>query len=247
MNIILITKKEKEQGLTLSDKRALHITKILKKKEKENFSLGIEGEKEIWECSFSIEKEKMFFTFNEIKSYSPPLAPITLILGLSRPLVMKRILKDTASLGIEKLIIVKTELSDKSYLQSSLWKGEVHDLLREGAIQAKSTYLPTFYLYTHLEEALQNLPREKDLSRWVLHPYDNSRHLLKEDPSPAGVIVAIGSERGWTKREINFLEENNFISLCMGKRILRTETATLASLYFIQEKCQENSYHWIQK
>lgn len=247
MNIILITNKEKEQGLTLSDKRVKHILEILKKKEGDKISLGIEREEYIWNSSFSIKNEKMFFNLEEKEGISPKPARITLILGLSRPLVMKRILKDASSLGVENLLVVKTELSDKSYLQSSLWKEEVFELLKEGAVQAKSTYLPNFFLYPNLYKLIQNLPQENDLSRWILHPYDTSNHLLKEKPSQEGVIIAIGSERGWTEREVKIFKENKFTSLCMSKRILRTETATLASLYFIQEKMEEATYHQSQK
>ena len=41
----------------------------------------------------------------------------------------------------------------------------------------------------------------------------------------AGVIAAIGSERGWTNKERAMLEEAGFIRCGMGERIMRTETA----------------------
>lgn len=247
MNIILITKKEKEQGLPVSDKRVIHILEILKKKEKEVISLGIEGEEYIWEASFTKKEELIFFNLIKREKLSPKPSPLTLILGLSRPLVMKRLLKDASALGVKKLIIVKTELSDKSYLQSSLWKEEVNNLLKEGAIQAKSTYIPEFFIYPNMNILIESLPKENNLSRWVLHPYENSLSLINQEPSNQGVIMAIGSERGWTKREIELFEANNFTSLSMSKRILRTETATIAGLYLVQEKLQEKISHLIQK
>ena len=39
------------------------------------------------------------------------------------------------------------------------------------------------------------------------------------------LVAAIGSERGWTDKERDFLVEKGFTLCSMGERILRTETA----------------------
>ena len=41
----------------------------------------------------------------------------------------------------------------------------------------------------------------------------------------AGVVAAIGSERGWTDKERSLLEQAGFMRCGMGERIMRTETA----------------------
>jgi 16S rRNA (uracil1498-N3)-methyltransferase len=43
----------------------------------------------------------------------------------------------------------------------------------------------------------------------------------------------VGPEGGFDKEEINYLNENGFISVSLGKRILRSETAPLYLLSVI--------------
>ena len=44
------------------------------------------------------------------------------------------------------------------------------------------------------------------------------------------VSMMIGSEGGFEKSEIDFLKEHSFISITLGKRILRCETAAIFAL-----------------
>jgi len=43
------------------------------------------------------------------------------------------------------------------------------------------------------------------------------------------VVLAIGSERGWSDRERDLLEEAGFLRLSLGSRAMRTETACIAA------------------
>ena len=58
---------------------------------------------------------------------------------------------------------------------------------------------------------------------------------LKELPVPQGpVILLIGPEGGLSEQEIALAEEAGFVSLCLGPRVLRTETAALTALAALQ-------------
>ena len=50
------------------------------------------------------------------------------------------------------------------------------------------------------------------------------------------MVLAVGSERGWSDRERDELEEAGFLRLSMGKRALRTETACVAAAILAMEK-----------
>ncbi|MGL4986214.1 MAG: RsmE family RNA methyltransferase, partial [Treponemataceae bacterium] len=52
----------------------------------------------------------------------------------------------------------------------------------------------------------------------------------KGDLQDKHVYAAIGNERGWTKTERELFTKWNFTSCSLGKRILRTETASTASI-----------------
>jgi len=50
------------------------------------------------------------------------------------------------------------------------------------------------------------------------------------------LVLAVGSERGWSNREREELEEAGFLRLSMGERALRTETACIAAAVLALEK-----------
>jgi len=50
------------------------------------------------------------------------------------------------------------------------------------------------------------------------------------------MVLAVGSERGWSDRERDELEAAGFLRLSMGERALRTETACIAAAVLAMEK-----------
>ncbi|HQG40297.1 MAG TPA: RsmE family RNA methyltransferase, partial [Spirochaetales bacterium] len=50
------------------------------------------------------------------------------------------------------------------------------------------------------------------------------------------IVLAIGSERGWTEHEVSLLEEHGFKRVGLGTRILRTETACTVALAILAAK-----------
>ena len=165
-------------------------------------------------------------------------------------------LRDLSTLGIEQLVVVRTELGEKSYLESKLWQGDdVRRCLIEGAEQAGSTMLPRVQKAWRLPDAIEQVVEGREGAPRVV--FDN------EDAAPArgaagaggrgprgrgasgaaaggaagtpvsgdpGRIIAVGSERGWTDDERGILRDNGFESRRLGERILRTETAAIAAV-----------------
>lgn len=67
-----------------------------------------------------------------------------------------------------------------------------------------------------------------------LHPRGKySIHSLPEIPT-AGIRLLIGSEGGLSPQEISQTEKQGFTEILLGKRILRTETAALATISALQ-------------
>lgn len=48
------------------------------------------------------------------------------------------------------------------------------------------------------------------------------------------MTLTVGPEGGWTPEEEDILHQHGFIALKVGQRIMRTETAALATLAAIQ-------------
>ncbi|EKD92437.1 MAG: hypothetical protein ACD_29C00006G0001 [uncultured bacterium] len=53
---------------------------------------------------------------------------------------------------------------------------------------------------------------------------------------PHTILLAIGPEGGFSDSEMQCAVRQNFMSMSLGPRILRTETAPVVALSFLQEK-----------
>lgn len=60
------------------------------------------------------------------------------------------------------------------------------------------------------------------------------KNLNFNNPDLTNIKAIIGAEGGFTEPELTLLEKNNFNMVKLGSRILRTETASIASLAIIQ-------------
>jgi 16S rRNA U1498 N3-methylase RsmE len=60
--------------------------------------------------------------------------------------------------------------------------------------------------------------------------------LSRLSPTIRPVVLAVGSERGWSDHERDLLEKAGFLRLSLGGRALRTETACVAAAILAMEK-----------
>ncbi len=162
------------------------------------------------------------------------LQPVRLLLGHPRPIVLKRLLRDLSSLGVERIVVAHTALGEKSYFESNLWHdGTIESLLREGAEQAGSTRLPTVERAWTISRGIERIVDQWESAERVV--FDNGI----EASRPAGAnektggsrrILAVGSERGWTDGERAAFAEDGFDGRYLGERVLRTETAAIVAV-----------------
>lgn len=223
MNLILFEEEELDRDLSYDDPRAIHIGKILTLGEGDDFSAGIIGGKIGRARLVARGSEGWKWTFIAIGD-GPPPGPLTLILGCPRPPVAKRLLKDLTSVGVREIRICSTDLNEKSYLTSKLWRdGLWRDAVIEGAMQAAGTFLPAVRTGISLERVLDDLP--PDAARIALDNDEGLRPFGSHNQLSKDAVLAVGPERGWSDRERSLLETREFVRLHIGKRILRTETA----------------------
>lgn len=240
MNLLVLEPSELGAPLPRSDRRVEHVRKILKKGVGDSLAAGIAGD-EGGSCPLgtarveSWDGRAMVFSFRAERE-APPLRPVELILGFPRPIQANRILKDLASLGVRAIRMAATELGEKSYADSTIFRErEFRRPLLEGAEQAGNPRLPAVSTYSSLAECLAALPPPASVEeRWALDPYRSECRLGGVFGAgraiPESVLLAVGSERGWTDRELDSLAEKGFRFASLGDRILRTETACTAAV-----------------
>jgi RsmE family RNA methyltransferase len=158
--------------------------------------------------------------------------------GFPRPIQIRRLLRDLANIGVEAIDLIGTDLGEKSYRDTKLLvDGGAEAALIDGAVQARDTNIPRLAAYPSLDAWLRE---DKHASAAIAA--DNVRACgsfssIKSLPPP--VVLAVGSERGWSDRERDMLDAAGFQRLSLGARPLRTETACIAAAISAMEKIAE--------
>ncbi|MFW6213204.1 MAG: RsmE family RNA methyltransferase [Spirochaetota bacterium] len=239
MNLLLL--EPGEDTLKRSDPRARHIERVLHAGVGDTLRVGVVG-KETGTASIREISQDYIRLQVDLSSTPPPLPPLELVLGHPRPIVLKRIIRDLAAIGVGRIIVVPTDLGEKSYYSSNMWQ-QVDSLLRDGASQGGTTRLPALTRAESLERALVRLVAG-DVARLVLHPAQTaavpSLHAALAERGAAPLALAIGSERGWSERELTSLEQHGFERVRLGPSILRTETATAIAAWSACEHLREH-------
>jgi RsmE family RNA methyltransferase len=213
------------------DLRVIHLLKTLHKTVGGSFHAGlIGGNRGQGTIASVVAPFTVTLVLNEPP---PPRLDITLGVGFARPIQLRRILREAANFGLETVDLFGTELGEKSYQNTTLLEdGGAHKAMREGAIEARDTRLPTVRLYDRVDAWLNEPLRP---GRRIVLDNENPDGSFFERPKSSappktGFTLAIGSERGWSDRERAQLEATGFTRLSIGNRALRTETACIAAI-----------------
>ena len=244
MNIILIEDKVDRLQLKTDDPRIEHLRSVLKMQPGGTVYVGCLNGPRGLATLHTVEKEEWFFTI-EWESQVPELQPLTLMLGLPRPQTAKAVLREGACLGFEKIVFFQSDKGEPSYAQSRLWQGEEWEtLLKQGAAQAFNTRIPEVLHYPSLLEALQAEGGGFE-TRVALDLYQAKGSLADLEVGwPA--LLLIGSERGWSEGERQVIDSEGIEFCHMGDRVLRTETACVASASIMLASGQRLGAGWGQ-
>jgi len=237
MNRILFERDE-PHALERGDSRFNHIATVLKSRPGDTLLTGIvdgpKGTATIQEMS----SDRIVLSCEFDRPEEPGPAELTCMLGHPRPIVLKRILKDLTTVGVNTIIVTGTELGEKSYLSSNLWRPSgMRRFLVDGASQAGFTRLPVvqreYTVRRAIDRAISDTP---DADLLLLDTQPDAVPLDRWNANSPRVIYACGSERGWSENERELFAAAGFQAASMGPRILRTETAAVAGGLFLALK-----------
>ena len=155
----------------------------------------------------------------------PKPLPITLLLALPRPKMLRRIIQSVSSLGVKKIYLINSYRVDKSFWSSSLLQPEkLREQLLLGLEQGRDTILPEIHLQTRFKPFVEDdLPGiSVATTAYVAHP-ETGAEFPRSFQKPA--TLAIGPEGGFIPYEVEKLQNCGFIPISLGERILRVETA----------------------
>jgi RsmE family RNA methyltransferase len=160
----------------------------------------------------------------------PAKLPLTLVLALPRPKMLRRVFQTVATMGVPKVILVNSYRVEKSFWQTPfLEPAAIREQLILGLEQARDSVLPEILIEKRFKPFVEDrLPGIVEGSLGLVgHPGD-----FPACPRAVGqpVTLAIGPEGGWIPYEIDLLRASGLNPVQLGERILRVETAVTALL-----------------
>ena len=166
----------------------------------------------------------------ELDQPPPTKLPLTLLLALPRPKMLKRVLQTVAAMGVPRLVLLNSYRVEKSFWQTPFLEPEaIREQLLLGLEQARDTVLPEVSIEKRFKPFVEDrLPAiSADTLGLVGHPgdYPACPRAVSEQ-----VTLAIGPEGGWIPYEVDKLQEAGLAPVQLGERILRVETAVPALL-----------------
>lgn len=222
--------------IELDEVASHHIARVLRAKNNDRLIIfnGRNGEYE--SIIQQITKKKVTIL---IKQFIPKNTESSLELylaqGISRGEKMDYTIQKSVELGVKKIIPLKTERCnvkiDKEKMEKKLqhWRS----IIISACEQSGRTALPEILFPLSFDQFLKEVNADW---KFVLAPTFNKKLIDYSVPKNASIIVLIGPEGGLSQEEIDASIQNNFLSLNLGPRVLRTETAGVTALSLFQHR-----------
>ncbi len=248
MNLLLIYPHEIENGCArINGDRARWVLETFRPKIGDKLVCGVLNG-QIGEALISYTAAEEIVAHVSLTRDPHPRLPAEIIVGLSRPQTMKKVLHFAASVGIETVRLVRCEGSEKSYLDSHLLRDD--DMAAEldlGLCQGVETVRPNVIIHQTFAGCVQGFLSGSLATAAVKWVGDTSpaagdvspilRSLGEADstePSPFPHVpppfaIAVGPEKGFSGQELATLVDcGGFKRITLGARQLRVEFALAA-------------------
>jgi RsmE family RNA methyltransferase len=228
VNLLLLDPAELRPDGTarLADRRAAHVAEVLRAVAGDRVKAGVVGGR-LGEATIVAVSPGEVVLRPALERDPPPPSPVSLLLALPRPKILRKVLQAVASMGVKRLVLVGSFRVEKSYFASPLLAPEaMREQLLLGLEQGGDTIVPEVLVRRpfkpFVEDELEGFFPER--ARCLAHPLGASP---LEALAPAGprAALAVGPEGGWTAYEAEELRRRGFAPFSLGPRVLRVDAA----------------------
>lgn len=225
MNIVLLEAKQTQSKFWKieSPRQLQHLSQHVQLNAGDTLKVGIRnGERYLTEV-ISVSEQQIRIRPIQLEAI-PTKLPVHLILALPRPKVLRRIIMDAVTLGVQRISLIHSYRVDKSYWQSPFLQ-HLDDYVTLGLEQAGDTIEPEIQLYKRFKPFVEDvLPTfiSDQKPAYVAHPYAEQQmpHAIQHS-----CCLIVGPEGGFIPFEVDLFKKNGCQARRLGNRILRTETA----------------------
>jgi len=170
-----------------------------------------------------------FSLVEEIAAHQPSL-DTTLLLSVVKFDSFEWALEKATELGVSRIVPLAASRSEKALLAAAEKRADRwRKLLQEASQQSRRVQLPILDSVAKPEAAFAESSSGIRIFLSEAPDAKSLREVLRNQTAKT-VVLAIGPEGGWTEGELTAARAVQFQDASLGKLILRTETAVVASL-----------------
>lgn len=231
MNVLILLPEDfiNHNKAVIIDRRFQHLVNVQRVRTGEIIKIGLINDR-LGLGTVTAIKENAIEIDVSLSTTSPTALPLTLVLALPRPKMLRRILQTCATMGVKDIVLINSYRVEKSYWQTPLLsENAVKEQLILGLEQGKDTILPSVKFEKRFKPFVEDkLPSLIQHSKALIaHP--GSPYPCPKTPEQHTLLV-IGPEGGFIPYEVEKLVAAGCKPIHLGERILRVETAIPALL-----------------
>ena len=228
------------QALTLDAAASHHLARVLRAAVDDAITLFNGDGNEYPAKITGIDKKSVHITIQSCVSRDVE-SPIDIYLaqGIARGEKMDFIIQKAVELGVSKIFPLITERCNVRLNQEREEKRLQHwqSIVISACEQSGRNRIPEIHAPQSLEAWLPQVIADL---KFVLSPHVANQPAKNTLSQPKTIALLIGPEGGLSDPEVALASQHAFIPQCLGPRVLRTETATLATITAIQ--CQYGDF-----
>lgn len=223
--------KEYSNTFTLSEDDSYHIIKVMRYKI--NDLIEVVSKDNMYICKIIELGKNVKCEVNEkVLSKVTNIPNVTIAQSLVKEQKMDYILQKSTELGVNKIIPIKTIRSIVKIENDNKKVDRWQKIVKEASEQSKRLDIPTIEKPININE-LAALQYDYKILCSVNETSINIKKALQNVKYSDTILIVIGPEGGFDKKEEQVLIDSGFISTSLGTRVLRTETAPLFVLSVI--------------
>lgn len=222
-----------EKTASLTGEQASHLIRVLRAQPGTEYDI-VAGDR-VWHGVIAgISGDSALFNLVAEVEADPAL-PITLLLSIFKFDRLEWAIEKGTELGVERIVPIIARRSEKHLAQSAQNRVERwRRIARESAQQSRRSDIPIVEDVLPLKTAAR---QSSSAARLLLAEQERSttlRNAVEEAIRNAGeempsIHLAVGPEGGWTADEEALFGEEGWLSVSLGPRILRAETAAITA------------------
>lgn len=226
-------KTKEDNKLYFNEEDVFHLSKVLRMKNDDFMDVVFENKK--YNCLLKIEKDIVYaVVIKEVEDSNELECKVTLIQGLLKGAKFDLVIQKAVELGVSTIVPFLSSRSvvnlndDKIENKVKRW----NKIAYEASKQSNRNIVPNVLKPIYIDN-LDNYKSSVNIIAYEDEKNTSTTNLYNLLSDKLDVSIIVGPEGGFSPKEVKEFEDKGFKVVSLGKRILRSETASMYLLSVI--------------